>query len=277
MQIFDASRVIEGDGINVQRAFPSATLSQIDPFLLLDHFGPVDFAPGRATGVPDHPHRGFEAVSYLLEGALQHRDSHGNSGRLGPGDMQWMTTGSGVVHSELPDAEFLRSGGRLQGFQIWVNLPRADKMIAPSYQDVPAAQIPVASTGGVTARVLAGSALGVTARIQTRTPVQIVHYILEAGARGEHAVEPQQNAFAYVFRGAVTLADHTAEVRAGQCAVFDAGTASVTLHSDAGAEFLFFAGRPLAEPVARYGPFVMNTTAEIHQAIEDYRAGRFSS
>jgi len=272
MQVFEVDHVVEGDGITVQRAFPSATLSQIDPFLLLDHFGPVEFAPGKATGIPDHPHRGFEAVSYLLEGALQHRDSHGHSGRLGPGDMQWMTTGSGVVHSEMPDEEFRRSGGKLQGFQIWVNLPRADKMIAPAYQDIPASQIPVASSGGVTARVLAGTALGAEARIQTRTPVQIVHFQLAPGARAEHPIEPGQNAFAYVFRGTARLADH--DVRPGQCAVFDAGAAGVVLQSAEGAELLFFAGRPLAEPVARYGPFVMNTPAEIQQAIADYRAGR---
>jgi redox-sensitive bicupin YhaK (pirin superfamily) len=161
-RVFNTIRTLEGAGFPVRRPFPTETLDHFDPFLLLDEFGPVDWAPGEAVGAPDHPHRGFETVSYILEGRLQHKDSVGNWGRLGPGDVQWMTAGAGVVHSEMPEDELVRSGGRMHGFQLWVNLPQRDKMVRPRYQDVQSAEIPVTRTpdGSVAVKVIAGEALG---------------------------------------------------------------------------------------------------------------------
>src|SRR5881394_3694588 len=162
VEVIHATPQLEGEGMMVTRPFPTARLDQVDPFLLLDRMGPVTHGPGEAKGAPDHPHRGFETVSYILEGAIEHRDSAGNHGRIGPGDVQWMTAGSGVVHSEMPSAEILNHGGRMHGFQLWVNLPAKDKMMRPRYQELPAAGIPAAESpdGKVRVKVLAGSALG---------------------------------------------------------------------------------------------------------------------
>src|ERR1043165_7738861 len=169
--IINSIETLEGEGFLVHRPFPTYALSDFDPFLLLDEMGPKDLAPGEARGAPDHPHRGFETVTYMLEGRMQHKDSKGNAGTLGPGDVQWMTAGAGVVHSEMPVAEFAESGGRLHGFQLWVNLPRRDKMMRPRYQEIPAAKIPTAQSedGRVRVKVIAGEALGARAAIDTRT------------------------------------------------------------------------------------------------------------
>src|SRR5690348_13842525 len=169
-----AVRTVEGGGFVVHRPFPTRMLMDFDPFLLLDEMGPVDYAPGEAKGAPDHPHRGFETVTYALEGQFGHKDSAGHSGTLRAGDVQWMTAGAGVVHSEMPDPEFTRTGGRVHGLQLWVNLPRRDKMIAPRYQEIPSAQLPVVSNdeGTVTVKVIAGEAMGVRAVIETRTPIR---------------------------------------------------------------------------------------------------------
>src|SRR5579872_3405949 len=171
-------RTREGGGFIVHRPFPTQTLMDFDPFLLLDEMGPVDYAPYEAVGAPDHPHRGFETVTYVLEGRMQHRDSQGNHGTLGPGDVQWMTAGGGVVHSEMPEDELYRTGGRMHGFQLWVNLPSRDKMMHPRYQDVPSAQIPVVEgdEGLVRVKVIAGEALGAHAVIDTRTPIMYLHF-----------------------------------------------------------------------------------------------------
>src|SRR5215204_1901079 len=171
--IVTSIETLEGGGFLVRRPFPKASFSDFDPFLLLDEMGPMDIAPGEAKGAPDHPHRGFETVTYLLSGEMEHKDSRGHAGRLRPGDVQWMTAGAGVVHSEMPSEEFQRSGGTLHGFQLWVNLPRQDKMMKPRYQEIPAAMIPTAQTedGLVTVRVIAGEALGAKAVIDTVTPI----------------------------------------------------------------------------------------------------------
>src|ERR1700736_4270506 len=165
-----ALRTVEGGGFIVHRPFPTRMLMDFDPFLLLDEMGPVDYAPGEAKGAPDHPHRGFETVTYMISGKMEHRDSHGNAGRLGRGDVQWMTAGAGVVHSEMPAEDFQRQGGRMHGFQLWVNLPQRDKMIRPHYQEIPAAGIPVATSadGKATVRVIAGESMGKQAVINTR-------------------------------------------------------------------------------------------------------------
>ncbi len=274
-----ALRTMEGGGFEVRRSFPTRSLEEVDPFLLLDEMGPSDLGPGEAKGAPDHPHRGFETVTYMIAGRMDHRDSAGNAGSIGPGDVQWMTAGDGVVHSELPGADVLRDGGRQHGFQLWVNLPRKDKRMKPRYQEVPAARIPTVRTDeGVTVRVIAGGSLGARAVIDTRTPILFLHFTLAPGARVVQPVPADWSVFAYVFGGAARLGPEGREVRDGQAAVFADDGEAVVLASDRDqakpAEVLLIGGLPLREPVARYGPFVMNTKDEIIEAIEDFRAGR---
>jgi redox-sensitive bicupin YhaK (pirin superfamily) len=274
---FTPIRTLEGGGFEVRRAFPSRELDHLDPFLLLDEMGPSQHGPGEAKGAPDHPHRGFETVTYLLSGAMEHRDSAGNHGRLGPGDVQWMTAGSGVVHSELPSADFLRTGGRMHGFQLWVNLPAKDKMIRPRYQDIPAARLPTVESddGKVRATIIAGELLGQQAVIDTRTPILYYHLRAGEGGRLEVPVPRDWNAFLYDLAGDTRVYAHdgdTVEI-AGP-----GGGSPGSAGRGAGGpltEALLIAGAPLGEPVARYGPFVMNTKAQILQAIEDFQAGRF--
>ncbi|MBI1894836.1 MAG: pirin family protein [Candidatus Rokubacteria bacterium] len=279
-QIVDSIRTREGEGFLVHRPFPGPTLDHFDPFLLLDEMGPVDLGPGEAKGAPDHPHRGFETVTYLLAGRMEHRDSAGHAGALGPGAVQWMTAGAGVVHSEMPEAEFRRTGGRMHGFQLWVNLPRRDKMMPPRYQEIPSGRIPVATSPDclVWVKVLAGEAFGVRAVIETRTPILYLHFTLRPGARAVQPVPRDWNAFAYVVGGRGTFGLDGREAREHQMVIFadDGDAVSLAAPRDAtgSLDLLLIGGVPLREPVARYGPFVMNTQAEIRQAIEDYRQGR---
>jgi redox-sensitive bicupin YhaK (pirin superfamily) len=281
--VVPATRTLEGAGFPVRRPFPTRTLEQFDPFLLLDEMGPAAVGPGEAKGAPDHPHRGFETVTYMLSGELEHRDSKGHAGRLGPGDVQWMTAGAGVVHSEMPSEAFLRSGGRMHGFQLWVNLPRRDKMMPPRYQEVPAARIPAATSddGRVTVRVLAGEALGARAVIDTRIPIVYFHFTLRPGGEVRQPIGRDLAAFAYVFGGTGLLGADRRPVQDGQAALFgdDGDAVAVRAASDAPEplEVLLLGGVPLREPIARYGPFVMNTEAEILQAVEDYRHGRLGA
>ena len=277
--IVDSERTLEGGGFPVRRPFPTTRLLQVDPFLLLDHLGPVQWGPGQGIGAPDHPHRGFETVTYLLSGEMQHKDSAGHSGRLGPGDVQWMTAGAGVVHSELPSDAFMQNGGTMHGFQIWVNLPARDKMVRPRYQDIPAARIPEAMSddGKVKVRVIAGQALGQSAVIDTHTPIVYLHFTLRPGGEIVQPVPDAHNALAYVIHGELRAGDEGRRVREGQTARFGGGDA-VRLAVDEGAaepvDLLLLAGMPLNEPVERYGPFVMNTREQIIQAIRDYQEGR---
>jgi redox-sensitive bicupin YhaK (pirin superfamily) len=276
-RVHDAVRTLEGAGFAVRRPFPTPALDHVDPFLLLDEMGPSDLGPGEAKGAPDHPHRGFETVTYLLAGEMEHRDSSGHAGRLRPGDVQWMTAGAGVVHSEMPSAEFERRGGRMHGFQLWVNLPRRDKLMAPRYQEIPGARIPVARSeeGAVTVRVLAGEALGARAVIDTRTPIVYLHYTLRPGGRVRQPIPASYAACAYVFAGDARVGPDDRPVGEAQLAIFGDDGEAVTLAApSAETEVLLLAGEPLGEPVARYGPFVMNTPAEIRQAVLDYQAGR---
>ncbi|HEX2122068.1 MAG TPA: pirin family protein, partial [Thermoanaerobaculia bacterium] len=207
--------------------------------------------------------------------AIEHEDSQGNRGRIGPGDVQWMTAGSGVIHSELPSEEIRRSGGRLHGFQLWVNLPRRDKMMKPRYQELRAADIPTATSddGKVTVTVIAGESLGTRATIDTRTPIVYLHVRLAAGARFTQPVPQTYNAFAFVIGGEAAFGDRLA--RENDAVLFERDGDEVTLASERGAELLLIAGVPLGEPVVRYGPFVMNTPGEIRQAMLDYQSGRF--
>jgi redox-sensitive bicupin YhaK (pirin superfamily) len=279
VRVISAHRQREGGGFVVRRPFPTAGMPLVDPFLLLDEMGPVDYAPGEAVGAPDHPHRGFETVTYLLSGEMEHEDSAGHRGKLGPGDVQWMTAGRGVVHSEMPSRRVQLEGGKVHGFQLWVNLPARDKMTPPRYQEIPGASIPEArsSDGRARARVIAGEALGVRAVIATRTPIVVQDWTLDGGGAAEIAVPADHDACVYVFEGALEVGpDGDAEsVRDGQLALLGPGGA-VRLAAPAagGGRALLLAGVPLREPVARYGPFVMNSEDEIYQAVQDFRAGR---
>jgi redox-sensitive bicupin YhaK (pirin superfamily) len=274
---YPSVRTVEGGGFVVHRPFPTRMLMDFDPFLLLDEMGPVDYAPGEAKGAPDHPHRGFETVTYVLEGQFGHKDSAGHSGTLRAGDVQWMTAGSGVVHSEMPDPSFIETGGRVHGLQLWVNLPRRDKMIPPRYQEMPSAGIPVATSedGKVRVKVIAGEALGVKAAIETRTPILYQHFTLQPGARIVHPVPRGYRVFAYGLSGKGFYTDERLEIGAREMIVFDDDGDTVTIAAgDEPLDVLLFGGVPLNEPVVRYGPFVMNTEDEIRQAVIDYQAGR---
>ncbi|MDF0555933.1 pirin family protein [Kamptonema sp. UHCC 0994] len=278
--IINSVETLEGEGFLVRRPFPKSSFSQFDPFLLLDELGPVNLKPGQAKGAPDHPHRGFETVSYLLDGRFEHKDSEGHRGVLNPGDVQWMTAGAGVVHSEMPESEFTRTGGRLHGIQLWVNLPQRDKMIAPRYQEIEAAQIPVvqSSDRSVTVRVIAGEALGAKAVIETNTPIIYLHFTLQPGASVVQRVPKEYNAFAYLLDGSGLFGTEQERGDDGQMVIFARDGDEVVIANRADAQqpldFLLIAGVPLNEPVVRYGPFVMNTEAEIIQAIADYQNGR---
>lgn len=272
-----AMEMLEGGGFLVHRPFPTERLSMVDPFLLLDEMGPSDYGPGEAVGAPDHPHRGFETVTYMLEGSFQHKDSVGNSGLLTPGSVQWMTAGSGVVHSEMPSDDLMENGGRLHGFQLWVNLPAIEKMVPPRYQEFPAEGVPVASNEqGVWVRVIAGEALDTHAVIDTHTPIMYLHFILQPGATHVQRVPSEYNAFVYLVEGKGSFGSDAEEGKKGDLIAFeqDGGRVSVTNTGDEPLSFLLLGGLPLNEPVARYGPFVMNTSEEIKQAFEDYRAGK---
>lgn len=270
-----ATPQLEGEGMVVTRPFPTARLDHLDPFLLLDRLGPVTHGPGEAKGAPDHPHRGFETVTYVLEGAMEHGDSQGNHGRIEAGDVQWMTAGSGVVHSEMPSEEIRRNGGRLHGFQLWVNLPRRDKMMKPRYQELRAAEIPTATSadGKTTVTVIAGESLGTHATIDTRTPIIYLHVRLAAGARFTQSIPADYSAFAFLIGGTASFGDRLA--RENDMVLFERDGDEVSISSESGAELLLIAGVPLNEPVARYGPFVMNTPGEIRQAMLEYQLGRF--
>ncbi|MDX6446476.1 MAG: quercetin 2,3-dioxygenase [Blastocatellia bacterium] len=281
--IVNSIETLEGEGFLVRRPFPQASFSDFDPFMLLDEMGPMVVAPGEAKGAPDHPHRGFETVTYLLSGDMEHKDSRGHAGRLRQGDVQWMTAGSGVIHSETPAKEFARTGGLMHGFQLWVNLPSRDKMMNPRYQEIPNSRIPKATSadGLVTVSVIAGEAMGEKAVIETRTPIIYLHYRIEPGGAATQQVPSDYNAFAYVVEGAGFFGAEGERAGRGQMVRFaqDGDEVRIENSEDAKAtlEVLLIAGVPLNEPVARYGPFVMNTQAEIRQAIEDYRLGRMGA
>lgn len=279
--IVNSIETLEGGGFLVRRPFPKPSFSEFDPFLLLDEMGPVTVAPNQAKGAPDHPHRGFETVTYMLSGEMEHKDSHGHAGKLSPGDVQWMTAGAGVVHSEMPSAEFQRSGGKLHGFQLWVNLPRQDKLMRPRYQEIPAARIPTAQSedGLVTVRVIAGEALGARAVIETITPIMYLHFKIKPGGRVLQSVPRGYNAFAYIIDGEGTFGVDRERGQDGQMVMFSTDGDELLIANDSSdtLELLLIGGVPLNEPVARYGPFVMNTREEIYQAIEDYQSGRMGA
>lgn len=276
-RVIRAQRAVEGGGFVVRRPFPGPDLDQLDPFLLLDEMGPVTYAPGEAVGAPDHPHRGFETVTYVLDGSVEHRDSTGAHGVIAAGEVQWMTAGSGIVHSEMPTEGIRRAGGRVHGFQLWVNLRAKDKMTAPRYQGLTADELAVAplDAGGLL-RVIAGTVAGVTGPVETTSPVAYAHVSLAAGTELVTAVPDDHTALVYVFAGAAQTADGR-PIAEGTLVAYEHQPGQVRVSAEVDTELLVLTGEPLREPIARYGPFVMNTRAEIEQAFDDYRAGRLGS
>ncbi len=274
----EAVTALEGAGFLVHRPFPTARLDHIGPFLLLDEMGPVENAPGEAKGAPDHPHRGFETVTYVLAGEIEHKDSQGNRGLITPGDVQWMTAGAGIVHSEMPSPKIMSTGGKAHGFQLWVNLPQKAKWNRPRYQDLLAEDMPVVEFGGGSAVVISGHTHGVDGVADTYLPINYLHIKVYPEEEVVLEIEPDHQAFVYVFRGDGLIGKARQPVGRGQMAVFDREAGLLTLiGGKEGLEAMVGSSQPLNEPVVRYGPFVMNTREEIVEAFDDYRAGKMGS
>jgi quercetin 2,3-dioxygenase len=261
----------DGAGVKLTRVLTQDLQHRLDPFLMLDAFG-SDSADDYIAGFPDHPHRGFETVTYMLAGNMRHRDSAGNEGLLQGGGVQWMTAGRGVIHSELPE----QSEGRMEGFQLWLNLPAKDKMNPPWYRDIQSAEVPEWSDGGVTARVIAGSTHGVQGSVQRDgTQPLYLDLHLNAGETFEQALPESHNAFVYVYRGALRIGEHDAPQQR-MAILRNVGDGVRVTASTEGARAILVAGRPLKEPIVQYGPFVMNTQQEVFRAVEDFRAGKLA-
>jgi redox-sensitive bicupin YhaK (pirin superfamily) len=265
----------DGAGVKLTRVIGQRDLDMLDPFLMLDEFR-SDQAGDYLAGFPEHPHRGFETVTYMLAGRMRHHDNQGNSGLLTPGSVQWMTAGRGIVHSEMPEQE----DGLMWGFQLWVNLPAQDKMVAPRYQDIAPERIPeVSPAAGVKVRVIAGQFAGIDGAVRgIATEPSYLDLALDAGTRIDVPLPDMHSAFAYVYEGDASLGpeDATRRIARGELAVLDRiGGAVRMAATDASARLILVAGKPLDEPVAKYGPFVMNTQQQIVEAIDDFRAGRF--
>ena len=275
--IFEGSEPhVVGDGFPVQTFIPQSGLDgEITPFLLLDYAGPHVFPPtDEPRGVGEHPHRGFEAVTVCYQGELEHRDSAGNSGSLGPGDVQWMTAARGLVHEEKHARAFAARGGTIEMVQLWVNLPRASKMLPPTYQDIRATDIPtvVVANGGGSVRVIAGTVDGHSGPAHTFTPVGLFDVRLNAGARAELSLVDGHNTALLVLRGRVTIDGQKVAER--KMALLEPSGDRVTIEAADASDLLVVTGEPISEPVARYGPFVMNTREELVQAVQDYQSGR---
>ncbi len=275
----------EGEGFPVRRAFAGVDSSSLDPFIHMDQMGEVEYAPGEPKGTPWHPHRGFETVTYMIDGTFQHQDSIGGGGLISDGDTQWMTAGGGILHIEAPPEELVATGGLFHGIQLWVNLPSADKMIAPRYQDIGRSNVVLLASpdGGTLLRVIAGEVDGHAGPGSTHSPMAMVHATLAPGAQVAVPWRPEFNALVYVLGGAGSVGPEARPVRTGQLAVFGAGE-SVTIAASSvqdgrtpNLDVLILGGRPIGEPVYAYGPFVMNTRDEVAQAFEDYQAGRLGT
>jgi len=285
VDIVDAPTFLEGAGFQVRRATAAINLSLADPFLLLDHMGAVEYAPGEAKGAPDHPHRGFETVTYMMDGKIRHRDSNGGGGVITDGATQWMTAGAGIVHSEMPTEDLVATGGLFHGVQLWVNLPASNKWSQPRYQDITSSRLELLASedAGAVLRVIAGEMGEHQGPGTTFTPITYAHASIAAGARLRIPWRPDFNALAYALAGAGSVGSEERPIREGQLAIFGAGDAlEVRGAADQDSrsptlEVLLLGGRPIGEPVAWYGPFVMNTRQEIVEAIEDYQAGRMGS
>jgi quercetin 2,3-dioxygenase len=283
--VSDAPRGFEGEGFPVRRAFAGVALEDLDPFIHLDQMGEVEYAPGEAKGTPWHPHRGFETVTYMIDGVFEHNDSNGGGGVITNGDTQWMTAGSGILHIERPPEALVRSGGLFHGFQLWVNLPASQKWAAPRYQDIRAREVALLSSpdGGALIRVIAGDVAGHKGPGSTYSPMTLVHATLGQGARLSLPWRNDYNALIYVMNGHGTVGSAGRPIGTGQLVVLGSGDA-LTVSAATGQEsrsptldVLVLGGRPIHEPVAWLGPFVMNTRDEVMQAVADYQAGRLGS
>ncbi len=285
LSLTQAPSGFEGEGFPVRRAFAGVDLARLDPFVHMDQMGEVDYAPGEPKGTAWHPHRGFETVTYMIDGTFQHQDSAGGGGVITNGDTQWMTAGAGILHIEAPPEALVTSGGLFHGIQLWVNLPSADKWVPPRYQDIRSNQVALLSSpdGGALVRVIAGEVGGHGGPGATHTPMAMVHATVSAGARLVLPWPKEFNALVYVLAGRGTVGSDAVAVRTGSMVVFGEGD-SLALSADAAQdgpapelEVLVLGGRPIREPVAAYGPFVMNTRAEIAQAFEDYEKGKLGT
>jgi redox-sensitive bicupin YhaK (pirin superfamily) len=285
MSVTSAPSGFEGEGFPVRRAFAGVDMRHLDPFIHMDQMGEVNYAPGEPKGTPWHPHRGFETVTYIVDGVFRHQDSNGGGGLITNGDTQWMTAGGGILHIEEPPEELVASGGLFHGFQLWVNLPARLKMTQPRYQDIRAGQVALLSSadGGALLRVIAGDLDGHSGPGATHTPITLVHATVSPGESVRLPWRKDFNALAYVLAGSGTVGADRRPVRMGQLAVFGPGEAlsfgasSTSDGPSEGLDILLLGGQPIREPVAAYGPFVMNTRAELVQAFEDFQAGRLGT
>jgi redox-sensitive bicupin YhaK (pirin superfamily) len=276
---------LEGEGFPVRRAFAGVDLGLLDPFVHMDQMGEVEYAPGEPKGTPWHPHRGFETVTYIIDGIFEHQDSNGGGGVITNGDTQWMTAGSGILHIEKPPEHLVVSGGLFHGIQLWVNLPRDQKWAPPRYQDLRATEVALLASddGGSLVRVIAGDVAGHEGPGSTYTPMSLVHATVSAGGRLTLPWRPEFNALVYVLAGRGTVGEEGHPISTGQLAVLGPGgsiaLAAATAQESRSPELevLVLGGRPIREPVAWMGPFVMNTKAEVLQAFTDYQAGRLGS
>ena len=277
-----APKGYEGEGFPVRRAFAGVDLTDLDPFIHMDQMGEVEYAPGEPKGTPWHPHRGFETVTYMLDGTFLHQDSHGGGGVITDGATQWMTAGAGILHIETPPEELVMSGGLFHGIQLWVNLPARLKFTPPRYQSLEGAQVAMTASpdGGALVRVIAGEVGGVQGPGATHTPIAVVHATVLPGAELRLPWPAHFNALAYVLAGDGALGREGHPVSTGQLAVMLDGDDVLVRASrrqearHPALEVLLLGGEPIGEPVAAYGPFVMNTRAELEQAVRDYQAGR---
>ncbi len=282
-QVTTAPSGHEGEGFPVRRTFAGINTRDLDPFIMMDQMGDVDYLPGEPKGTNWHPHRGFETVTYIMDGAFQHQDSHGGGGFIKDGATQWMTAGGGILHIETPPAELVVSGGTFHGVQLWVNLPGKDKMVDPAYQNLEGGDVTLLASddGGALVRVIAGEVAGHKGPGSTRTPITFVHATIAPGASLSLPWKPDFNALVYVLAGNGRVGMEGRPVHTGQTVVFGAGdhltvAADDTQQTRYGAfEVLVLGGEPIREPVAQYGPFVMNTRDELQQAVEDFQSGRF--
>ena len=276
LNINDCMKTFEGDGIPVTRAFPVPEMREFDPFLLFDHFGPINYEPGGATGVPAHPHCGFEAITYLLGGEVEHKDSWGGQAAIETGDIQWMTTGSGLIHSELVTEKFKKSGGIIQGLQIWVNLPKKDKQVKPWYQHIKKDDIPVIKeSSGVEIKVLVGKVKETKSLVQTYSPVSIFDVQFSNSGQINLEISKNQIAMVYVIDGELQFVEENKIAAKGQMIYYDQSADEINLTSiSTEGSYLVLAGEPLNEPVVRHGPFVTNTEGEMKQAMLDYQNGK---
>ena len=275
VEIKDCVKTFEGDGIPVTRAFPVPSMRELDPFLLFDHFGPVHYEPGGATGVPEHPHCGFEAITYLLSGEIEHKDSWGGQAKIKSGDIQWMTTGSGLIHSELVTEQFKKRGGIMQGLQIWVNLPQKNKIVKPWYQHIKKADIPVVMDNrGIIIKILVGEVKKIKSLVQTYSPVSIFDVQFTKPDQINLNIPKKQVVMIYVIKGYLQF-DEEKKAKKGQMIYFDQTADEIKLNSiSSSGSYLVLAGEPLNEPVFRYGPFVTNTEGEMKQKMLDYQNGK---